>query len=211
MLRAIALDETAASPHRYRAIALGSVGRLVEAEREARKAVALEPLSLAGRGLLLQILLASRRYPQAVAEAKAMAALTPAASEAWYARGWAHVLLGEREAGVEALLHGLKLWGVAEAEIAALRALDRAEGFAALCRAVADFFETQTVMFTARPTDIAVLRTLGGQTDRAFAALETAIARDDVYLLFLDVLPWFEVLNNDPRWRPLVEKARPVR
>jgi len=109
------------------------------------------------------------------------------------------------------LLHGLKLWDVAETEIAALRDLDRVEGFAALCRAAADFFETQTVMFAARPTDIAVLRTLGGQTDLAFAALESAIARDDVYLLFLDVLPWFDVLNNDPRWRPLVEKARPVR
>jgi DNA-binding winged helix-turn-helix (wHTH) protein len=211
LLRAIALDPAAASAHRYRAIALGSVGRLVEAEREGRKAVELEPLSLAGRGLLLQILMAGRRYGQVIAEAKAMAALTPAASEAWYARGWAHVLMGEREAGVEALLHGLKLWGVAEAEIAKLRDLCRAEGFAGLCGAVADFFETQSVMFTARPTDIAVLRAAAGQTDLAFAALESAIARDDLYLLFLDVLPWFDGLNNDPRWRPLVERARLVR
>ncbi len=211
LLRAIALDPAAASPHRYRAVALGSVGRLVEAEREGRKAIELEPLSLAGRNLLLQILLAGRRYPQTVAEAKAMAALTPAASEAWYARGWAHVLMGEREVGVDALLHGLKLWGVGETEIAALRELYRAEGFSRLCRAVADFFETQSVMFAARPTDIAVLRTLAGQTDLAFAALEVAVARNDVYLLFLDVLPWFDVLNNDPRWRPLVEKARLVR
>ena len=186
-LRAIALDQTAASAHRYRAIALGSIGRLVEAEREGRKAVELEPLSLAGRNLLLQILLAGRRYPQAITEAKAMATLSAEASEAWYARGWAHVLMGEREAGVDALLHGLKLWGVAKAEIAALRDL------------------------AARPTDIAVLRTLAGQTDLAFAALETAIARDDVYLLFLEVLPWFDELNNDPRWRPLVERARLVR
>ena len=210
-LRAIALDQTAAPAHRYRAIALGSVGRLVEAEREGRRAVELEPLSLAGRNLLLQILLAGRRYPQAITEAKAMATLSAEASEAWYARGWAHVLMGEREAGVDALLHGLKLWGVAKAEIAALRDLYLAEGFAGLCRAVADFFETQSVMFSARPTDIAVLRTLAGQTDLAFAALETAIARDDVYLLFLEVLPWFDELNNDPRWRPLVERARLVR
>ena len=140
-----------------------------------------------------------------------MATLSAEASEAWYARGWAHVLMGEREAGVDALLHGLKLWGVAKAEIAALRDLYLAEGFADLCRAVADFFETQSVMFAARPTDIAVLRTLAGQTDLAFAALETAIARDDVYLLFLEVLPWFDELNNDPRWRPLVERARLVR
>jgi hypothetical protein len=67
------------------------------------------------------------------------------------------------------------------------------------------------VLFTPRPTDIAMLRTAAGQTDLAFAALETAVDRDDFYLLFLDVLPWFDALNNDPRWRPLVERARPVR
>ncbi len=210
-LRAIALDQTDAAPHRCRAIALGSVGRLIEAEREGRTAVGLEPLSLAGRNLLLQILLAGRRYPQAIAEAKAMASLSAGASEAWYARGWAHVLMGEGEAGVDALLQGLNLWGVASAEIAALRECYRMEGFAGLCRSAADFFETQSVMFAARPTDIAVLRAAAGQTDLAFAALETAIARDDLYLLFLEVLPWFDPLNNDPRWRPLVEKARLVR
>ena len=66
-------------------------------------------------------------------------------------------------------------------------------------------------MFTPRPTDVALLRALGGQSDLAFAALEAAIARDDPYLLLLDVLPWFDGLNNDPRWRALVERARPVR
>ena len=137
--------------------------------------------------------------------------LSASASEAWYARGWAHLFLGQAAEGVDALLHGLKLWGVGEAEIMALRDLYGAEGLAGLARTVADFFETQSVMFAPRPTDIAILRATAGQTDLAFAALDRAIARDDVYLLFLDVLPWFEALNNDPRWRPLVEKARPVR
>jgi DNA-binding winged helix-turn-helix (wHTH) protein len=211
LLRAIALDPRAASPHRYRAIALTAIGRLVEAERESRKAVALEPLSLAARNGLLQVLMVARRYPQVIAEAKAMATLSASASEAWYARGWAHLFLGQDAEGVDALLHGLKLWGVGEVEIAALRALYDAEGLAGLARAVADFFETQSVMFAPRPTDIAILRTVAGQTNLAFAALDRAIARDDVYLLFLDVLPWLDALNNDPRWRPLVEKARPVR
>ena len=130
-LRAIALDGAAASAHRFRAIALASVGRMVEAEREARKAVELEPLSLDARNWLLQILLAGRRYHQAITEARAMATMSAAASQAWYARGWAHVFLGDGEAGVEALLHGLSLWGVGEAEIAALRGLHADEGFPA--------------------------------------------------------------------------------
>jgi DNA-binding winged helix-turn-helix (wHTH) protein len=211
LLRAIALDAGDPSAHRFRALALGSVGRMIEAERESRKAVALRPLSLAARGELLQILLAGRRYHQAIAEADAMIRLSAGASEAWYARGWAQVFLGEQAAGVDALLRGLALWGVGDADIAALRGVYDRDGFPGLCAAAADFFETQSVMFAARPTDIANLRAASGQTDLAFAALEAAIARDDPYLLLLEVVPWFDVLNNDPRWRPLVERARPVR
>ena len=210
-LRAIALDDRAASTRRYRALALATVGRLVEAERESRKAVELDPLSLTTREGLLQILLASRRYRQAIVEAKSMAALSAGAAPAWYAQGWALSFLGERAEGVEALLQGLALWGVGEAEIAALRELYEIDGFAGFARGAADFFETQSVMFAPRLTDIAILRTAAGQTDLAFAALETAVARDDFYVLFLDVMPWFDALNNDPRWRPLVEKARLVR
>jgi tetratricopeptide (TPR) repeat protein len=208
---AIALDPAAAAPHRYRAVALASIGRFVEAERESRKAVALEPLSLPGRNGLLQILLAARRYRQALAEAKAMLAMSAQASEAWYARGWALVLLGERAEGVEALFQGLVLWGLDEPNIASLRKLYAANGFPGLCAAVADFFESQQVQFAARPTDIAALRAAAGQVDPAFATLEAAIARDDPYLLLLPYLPWFDDLNNDPRWRGLIERARAVR
>jgi DNA-binding winged helix-turn-helix (wHTH) protein len=209
--RAISLDPAATGALRYRAFALLAVGRMVDAEREARKAVALEPLSLAVRGGLLQTLLAGRRYRQVIAEAKAMLALSAQASEAWYGMGWALVLLGEEADGVDALLQGLAMWGVDEGNIERLRQIYAADGFAGLCAAGADLFESQQVMFTARPTDVALLRAFAGQTDRAFAALEAAAARQDPYLLLLSVLPWFDRLNNDPRWRPLIERSRLVR
>ena len=139
-----------------------------------------------------------------------MIALASGASEAWYARGWARVFLGRPDDGVEDLLRGMALWGVGEADIAAFRDLYRAEGLPGVCAAVADFLQTQTVIFAPRPTDIAALRPAAGQTDLAFAALETALARDDPYLLVLGVMPWFDELNNDPRWRPLLKRARPV-
>lgn len=211
LLRAIALDPEAGAPHRYRAIALAAAGRMVEAERESRRACELEPLSLAARGWLLQILLVARRYAQARDEAKAVIALAPSAGEAWYAMGWALKFLGREAEAVEAMLKGLALWGLDEAALTPLRRTYDTEGFAALCAAAADLYQGQRLLFAVRPTDLAALRAMAGQTDLAFAALEDAVARDDPYLLLLEQMPWFDGLNNDPRWRPLAERARPVR
>jgi len=210
LLRAIAIDPSASGPHRSRAFALAAAGRVVEAEREARQAVDLAPLSLSVRGGLLQILLIARRYRQAVAEARSLTALSAQAADAWYSLGWALVFLGEEAEGVDALLRGLALWGLDEPGLRSLRREHEARGFAGLCAAGADLFEAQRVLFTPRPTDIAILRAAAGQPDSAFAALENALARNDPYLLLLPHMPWLDALNNDPRWRPLIERARRV-
>ena len=210
LLHAIALKPGGGGARRYRAIALAAMGRFVEAEREAREAVALEPLSLAARGGLLQILLTARRYRQAAAEARSLTVQAPQAAEAWYNLGWALVFLDRVDEGVEALLQGLALWGVDEVSLADLRRTYAEHGLAGVAAAGADLFETQRVLFSPRPTDIATLRAFAGQADLAFAALETAVERNDPYLLLLPHLPWLDPLNNDPRWRPLLQRARPV-
>ncbi|MFI4966373.1 MAG: winged helix-turn-helix domain-containing protein [Caulobacterales bacterium] len=209
--RAVALEPSLASAHRHRAFAFAATGRFVEAERESRKAVELEPVSLASRGALLQILLTARRYRQAIAEANQALALSPLASEGWYAKGWALVLSGDGAAGVEALLKGLELWGLEPARIDSLRALYAQGGFAPLCAAGADLFETQKVMFTPRLTDVAFLRAAAGQPEQAFAALDAAAALDDPYLVFLPWLPYCDPLRADPRWPRLLERVRLVR
>ena len=209
--RALTLDPHLAAAHRHRAFAFAAVGQFVEAEREIRKAVELDPVSLAARGVLLQILLIARRYRQAIAAANEALTLSPLSSEGWYAKGWAYALSGDTAVGAEALLKGLELWGLDRAQIDALRATYDAKGFGALCAAGADLFETQKVMFTPRLTDIAFLRAAAGQTDQAFAALEAAAAGDDPYLVFLPYLPYCDPLHPDPRWPRLLERVRRVR
>lgn len=209
--RAVALDPDLSSAHSHRAFAFAATGQFVEAEREVRRAVELEPVSLAARGALLQILLIARRYRQAIAAANEALALSPLASEGWYAKGWAYVLSGDEAAGVEALLKGLELWGLDRPELDALRALNATSGFAALCAGGADLFETQKVMFTPRLTDVAFLRAAAGQPDQAFAALDAAADLDDPYLVFLPWLPYCDPLHDDPRWPRLLERVRLVR
>jgi DNA-binding winged helix-turn-helix (wHTH) protein len=209
--RAIALDPGYAPARRQRAFAFATVGRFVEAEREARKAIELQPAALAARGELLQLLLAARRYRHAAAEASAALAMAPDASEGWYLKGWALVLAGDVAEGVESLLHGLELWGADAARIAALRSLYDGGGLQALGAAAADLFMQQQVLFTRRMMDVAILRALGGQTDAAFEALETAATRDDPVLLWFPWLPYFDALKGDPRYDRFVRRLRLVR
>jgi Tfp pilus assembly protein PilF len=209
--RALALDSSYTPAHRRRAFAFASVGRLVEAEREARRAVELQPSSIETRHELLQILLLARRYRHAAAEASATIAMAPHSSDAWNARGWSLVLAGESDEGVEALIRGLELWGADKERLADLRARYRAEGLVGLSRAAADLFALQQMMFSRRQMDVAMQRSLGGQPDEAFAALDAAAARDDPVLLFFPWLPHFDPLRLDPRYQAFVGRLRLVR
>jgi DNA-binding winged helix-turn-helix (wHTH) protein len=206
--RALALDPTCVTALSRRAHALTVVGRFVEAERCARRAVDLQPGSLQARGELAEILLIARRYRHAAAEAAAVLGLAPDFSYAWYGRGWALVMAGDEAEGLDCLMKALELWGVAAERVAALRATFEAKGFAGGCRAMADLWSEQPMLFMRREMPIASLRALAGQTDEAFAALGAAAARGDPVLMLFPWLPLFDGLKSDPRYEPLASQAR---
>ena len=208
--RAIALDATLVIAHRRRAEALAAVGRFAEAERSARRAVALEPSLLEARNDLLEILLIARRYRHAAAEAVIILNLAPDLGGAWYARGWALAMAGEKAEWLDSLLKGLELWGVAADRVLTLREVFEAAGFAAGCGAVADVFADQPMQFMRRGFPIASLRALAGQTDEAFAALDAAASRGDPTLMFFPWAPFFDSLKTDARYEPMARRVRLV-
>jgi DNA-binding winged helix-turn-helix (wHTH) protein len=211
LLKALALDPGLSRARRARAFALAATGRFVEAEREARRALEIDPLSVAAHVDVIQILFAARRLPQALAEAKKASQIGAGASEAWAALGWSHAFLGAHRDAANALLESIRLLGTDAATIARLKSAFDAEGFDGFCSAGAKLFEQQRVMFVARPMDLAMLHANAGEPDAAFAALEEALRRDDPALLFLAYLPHLDRLRNDPRFASLQSRARPVR
>jgi len=210
LLKALALDAHLVRAHRGRAFALASIGRFVEAERAARQAIEIEPLSFAVRTDLTQILLCARRYPQAFAEARKSIQMSAQSADAWSALGWAHHLLGSERDAVEALLEGIRLSGTDDATLAQLKGEFARGGFAAVCAAGAALFDRQRLMFVPRAMDMAMLHATAGETDAAFAALERAVAQDEPVVLLLAYLPLLDRLRNDPRFAGIQLRARPV-
>jgi len=211
LLKALSLAPDQASAHGARTFGLAAVGRFVEAERAARRTVEIEPLSLARRTSLIQILLAARRFALAISEAKKAIALSAQSADAWSATGWAYLFLGDQPAAVDALLESIRLLGTDAATIARLKSIFETEGFEALCAAGADMFEQQRVFYVPRAMDIAMLRANSGQVDLAFAALEMAVRQDDPVILFLPYLPHLDRIRNDPRFNAIASRARLVR
>ena len=208
--RALALNEGLAFAHRARAFATAAIGRFAEAEREVRRAVELEPLSLAARIDVIQLLFAARRLPHVVAEAKKAIQLSAASADAWSALGWAHAFLGEYRDAADALLESIRLLGTDAATIARLKSLFESDGFDAFCSAGAKLLEQQRVMYVPRPMDMAMLHANAGESDAAFAALEEALRRDDLTLLFIAYLPHLDRIRNDPRFVSILSRIRQV-
>jgi DNA-binding winged helix-turn-helix (wHTH) protein len=206
-LRAIRLDAQSAMAHRGRAFALASVGRFAEAEREARRSVEIEPLSFATRNDLLQVLIAARKYAHAIVEAKRVLALGVNTFQAWSAKGWAEVFIGQTDEGVSSLLESLHAMGSDKATVDRLRGAYAQHGFEAFCAQGADLFESQRVVFTPRPLDIAMLRIQAGDHERAFAQLVIAASQGDPVLLFARYLPHLDRVRNDPRLARLIERV----
>jgi DNA-binding winged helix-turn-helix (wHTH) protein/Flp pilus assembly protein TadD len=209
--KALALAPDLAIAHRGRGFALAATGRFVEAEREARRAIELEPLSVTAHIDLIQCLFAARRFSHALSESKKLLQLGAQLSDAWAAAGWANVFLGNHRDAVDALLESLRVLGTDAATIARLRAAYDSDGFVAFCAAGADLFGEQRIMFVPRPMDMAMLRANAGQADAAFSALEEAVRRDDPVTLLLPWLPHLDRLRNDPRFATILARVRLVR
>ena len=209
--RAIRLAPALASAHRSRSFALATIGRMADAEREARRAVELEPYSLSARNDLVQALLVARRFRQAIAEAQRTIAMSTASFQAWAGKGWAHAFLGEEEDARTSLLESLKSMGTDSQTVDTLSRRANGVSFANFCGAGADLFEAQKVMFSPRPMDVAMLRVQAGDFDRALLALDEAALRGDPVLLLLPYLPHLDRIRNDPRFSKFAERMRLVR
>jgi TolB-like protein/Flp pilus assembly protein TadD len=176
------------------------LGRLDEAERQARHAVELDPLSVIAQGNLARVLLFAGKLDEADAAARKAAELQPtsAASHRWQVT--AAVLRGDRETALrEAQLEPDD--GYRRFELALAQQIQ--EDRQASDTAVADLIANGRDQLAYQIGEVYAVR---GEKDKAFEWLQISFDTHDTGILTLLVDPLIRGLRDDPRYKNLVSK-----
>jgi tetratricopeptide (TPR) repeat protein len=177
------------------------LGRIDDAERQARQAVELDPLSVATHFNLGRVLFMAGKLDEAAAAGRKQAELQPSAASS---HRWQVLVAVQQGDGATALREaqaepdqGFRAFELALAQY--VRG-DRAASDAALAELIA----------TGRngyAYQIAQVYAVRGETDKAFEWLQIAFDNHDGGMLGLAVDPVLRSLHGDPRYKQLLAKV----
>jgi len=176
------------------------LGRIDEAERQARQAVELDPLSVATQFNLARVLFIAGKLDEADAAGRKIAELQPSSSSSHRWQVLVAVQRGDGETALrEAQLEPDEGFRPFELALAHYVRGDRKAADAALAELVA----------TGRnglAYQIAQVYGVRGETDKAFEWLQISFDNHDGGTLGLAVDPLLRGLHNDPRYKNLLVK-----
>jgi serine/threonine-protein kinase len=176
------------------------LGRVDEAERQARQAVELDPLSVTAQGNLGRVLFVAGKLDEADAVARKAAELQPAA--AGNHRYQVHVAVerGDGETALrEAQLEPDEGYRRFELALAHYVRGDRAAADAALADLIANGRDQLAYQ-------IAEVYAVRGEKDKAFEWLQISFDNHDTGTLTLLIDPLLRGLRDDPRYKNLLAK-----
>ncbi|MEX0893205.1 MAG: tetratricopeptide repeat protein [Gemmatimonadota bacterium] len=186
---------------------LGSVlpcnGRLKEALREEKEALALDPLSGTFRAFVARIHYFLRQYDEAIAESRKTLEHEPGATRAYVYMGQAYLAGGEPKQALEVFREGAEVGDVLSLNayiaqaLAALGEKDEAQRMLERLEAGGDGY--------IRAEFVAAGWSALGDADRAFAALDRALGARSGGLIYLHVDPSYDVLREDARYAAIVQ------
>jgi TolB-like protein/tetratricopeptide (TPR) repeat protein len=176
------------------------LGRLDEAERQARQAVELDPLSVIAQGNLARVLVFAGKLDEAVAAARKAAELQPTSASSHRWQVVAAVLQGDREAALrEAQLEPDEGYRRFELALAQQIQGDRQAADAALADLIANGRDQLAYQ-------IAEVYAVRGERDKAFEWLQISFDNHDTGTLTLLVDPLLRGLRDDPRYKSFLAK-----
>jgi serine/threonine-protein kinase len=176
------------------------LGRVDEAERQARHAVELDPLSVIAQGNLARVLLFAGKLDEADAAARKAAELQPASASSHRWQVVVAVLRGDRETALrEAQLEPDEGYRRFELALAQQLQGDRQAADAALADLIANGRDQLAYQ-------IAEVYAVRGEKDKAFEWLQIAFDDHDTGTLALLVDPLLRGLRDDPRYKSLLTK-----
>lgn len=204
-VRALGIRENHVTAHQWYSYMLSAVGRHAEAEREARRAAALDPLSLnaaTGVGFVLYV---ARRFDDAAAALRRVVETDPDFRQARRNLGFALTMQGRSAEAVAEFERAVRLSGESASALAELAwARGRAGDSQGARRLLARLREKRATGFV--PADSMALALWGaGRTDEAVTELESAFERRMGLIAHLATDPMWDGLREHPRVQAMAD------
>jgi len=176
------------------------VGKLDEAEKQARHAIELDPLSGSAQNNLARVLWFEGKLDQADAVARKTAELMPAAASSHRWQVLVAIKRGDSETALrEAQLEPDQSYRLFLLALAHHLRGDRAAADTALAELIAKSRNIAAYQ-------IAQVYAFRGETDKAFEWLQISFDTHDTGMLGLVIDPLLPGLHDDPRYKALVAK-----
>jgi TolB-like protein/DNA-binding SARP family transcriptional activator/tetratricopeptide (TPR) repeat protein len=206
--RSIELNPSYSTGHQWYANLLVATGRFDEAERAMNRARETNPLSLIANGALGWVYYHAGRYEEALRQSDLALEMDPSWDLAYLWRGLALEGMGRLEEAIASHDRAVALSGGTGISVASLahahaRSGDEEEARATLVRLLAEREEGRY-----RPSfEIAKVHVALGEHDEALGWLERAYQEGSHSMVFLEVDPQLAPLQQDARFRELVERV----
>ncbi len=211
--RALQLNPNSVNAHAGYYYLFLILGKLEEAAREERAAVASDPLSPHTLSISLSSAYYGRQYDDGLIRARTAIELYPQVSAF-------HVFLSDFYAGqgqdrlsAEEILLAEESGGASPARLAALRAANKMAGPSGLRRKRIELNKKTAPSQSINAYDIAIDCAAVGDGDQAIVWLEKALRAHDSKITLIGVEPIFDGLRSDPRFVALLRQMglNPIR
>ena len=206
--RALALDARYPPAHLFRAWYFLATDRMTDAVGEVQTAVRLDPFSLVNNARLASMLYYARRYNEALAQARRLLEMDSMFFQVRVELARAYLQLGQCDEALAAMKHAPEqasgaayfggVWGWINA-----RCGHPAQALAELNRFRAEAREGRYVSHYS----LAIIHAALGDSERAFAQLDSAYVEGTWAMFTLRVEPAFEAMRADPRFARLLKKV----
>jgi len=204
--RAIELDPNYAKAHLGYMYLLMALRRTHEASAELRTAQELDPISELTGIVVVASRYLSKRYDDAIAEAKQWLEIYPESMSLHSYLADAYMEKGMDSLAVEEYLKGQKVVGASQARIGALRDAYAASGLTGFWRKRAALDSIPSEQGYVRAYDVAYDYAALGDRVRSLEWLNRALLQRDGLLIELGVQPRFDNLRSDPRFQDLLRR-----
>ncbi|HTA59964.1 MAG TPA: winged helix-turn-helix domain-containing protein [Candidatus Baltobacteraceae bacterium] len=203
LLQAIQLEPSNVDAHHWYAMVLMTSGRIENAEKEMRLALALDPRALILRTNLGWVHYMGRQYPLAIQELQSVAHDNPNFLTAHYKLWWTYSVTEDFPRAWEQLKTIVHVISTPENEKRILLTYEK-EGYAASLHALSTSSGTT---YTGSMVDAARCMNFAGDKAEALKFLQMAMKRHEGWMMFVESDPAFDLLRSEPEYSRLLQEV----